>query len=106
MLREQEFLYAAEHGSVLVSPCISRSEKRIAHAALKQRYPLIVLLPNGIPPHYKPSDLYFDACARGDLLMLAPLPCNKKPTTITRKQCLCLNDWAAAVTDTGRRNHD
>ena len=32
--RKEELLYAAVHGAVLVSPCISSGEKEIARAAL------------------------------------------------------------------------
>lgn len=58
--RQQPLLYAAEHGAVLVSPCISPGEKQIAHAALDAGHPLIVLVENGFRPHYKPPGKYFD----------------------------------------------
>ncbi|MDP6490619.1 MAG: hypothetical protein QGH42_10385 [Kiritimatiellia bacterium] len=96
--KQAELLYAAEHGAVLVSPCISPGEKDIARAALDAGLPLIVILTNGLRPHYKPSGRYFDACADGQLLMLAPLPYASKEAPITRGQCLTLNEWAAAIT--------
>ncbi|MFZ4397200.1 MAG: hypothetical protein ACOYOU_16415 [Kiritimatiellia bacterium] len=48
------FTVVAEHGAVLVSPCISPGEKEIARAALEAGRPLIVLLENGFAPLYKP----------------------------------------------------
>jgi hypothetical protein len=95
--QKEEHLYAAEHGAVLVSPCISPGEKEIAHAALDAGKPLIALLENGFPPYYKPPGRYFDACAAGHLLMLAPFPYHREKHTITREQCLLLNDWAQAI---------
>lgn len=97
--RQEELLYAAEHGAVLVSPCISPGEKAIARAALEAERPLIVLLANGFAPHYKPPGRYFDACAAGRLLMLAPFPYQRQRQAITREQCLELNAWAQAVVE-------
>jgi REP element-mobilizing transposase RayT len=97
--RQEELLYAAEHGAVLVSPCISPGEKAIARAALYAGRPLIVLLANGFAPHYKPPGRYFDACAAGRLLMLAPFPYQRQRQAITREQCLELNAWAQAVVE-------
>ena len=95
--RTEELLYAAKHGAVLVSPCISPGEREIARAALNAGLRLIVILANGFGPLYKPAGRYFDACANGRPLMLAPLPYRREKTTITREQCLTLNGWAQDV---------
>jgi REP element-mobilizing transposase RayT len=95
--KKEELLYAAEHGAVLVSPCISPGEKEIAHAALERGKPLIVLLANGFPPVYKPAGRYFQACAEGRLLMVAPFPYHRQSRPITREECLTLNTWAEAI---------
>ena len=92
--KKAELLYAAEHGTVLVSPCISPGEKAIARAALDAGLPLIVLLENGFSSLYKPPGRYFDACANGRLLMLAPFPYHREKRSITREQCLTLNEWS------------
>jgi len=97
--KKEELLYAAAHGAVLVSPCISPGEKEIARAALKTGRPLIVLLENGFPPLYKPAGRYFDACASGRLLMVAPFPYHSQRRTITREQCLTLNAWAKTISE-------
>ncbi len=60
-------------------------------------HPLIAILANGLAPHYKPPGRYFDACAAGKLLMVAPLSCERRKRKITRQECLRLNDWAAAI---------
>jgi hypothetical protein len=98
-VRQEELLYSAEHGAVLVSPCISPGEKTIARAALAADRPLIVLLVNGFPPLYKPAGRYFDACAAGRLLMLAPFPYERRSKDVTRGQCLELNALAKAISE-------
>ncbi len=95
--QKEELLYAAEHGAVLVSPCISPGEKEIARAALEAGRPLIVLLENGFAPLYKPAGRYFEACVRGRLLMVAPFPYHRQKRTITREQCLTLNALARTI---------
>jgi len=95
--KQAELLYAAAHGAVLVSPCISPGEKQIARAALAADLPLIVLLENGFAPFYKPAGKQFEACAAGRLLMLAPWPHHDDKRTITREQCLALNRLAQDI---------
>lgn len=97
--QEAELLDSARHGAVLVSPCISPGEKRIAHSALAARLPLIVVLENGFPPLYKPPKAHFEACAAGRLLMLAPWPYHSDKRTITRSQCLELNLFAKRIAE-------
>lgn len=98
LARQQEQLLAqARQGAVLISPCISPGEKQIARAALEAELPLVVLLENGFPPLYKPPKRYFEACAQGRLLMLAPWPYHSQKRVITREQCLALNGFAARL---------
>lgn len=97
--QKEYFLDRGKKGGVVVSPCISAGEKEIARAALDAKQPLIVILENGFPPLYKPPGKYFEACAEGLLLMLAPWPYHMEKRTITRQQCLALNDMAAAISN-------
>lgn len=96
---QEELLHAADHGAVLVSPCISPGEKTIARAALAAGKTLIVLPANGFPPLYKPAGRYFDACAAGRLLMVAPFAYQRRRRPVTREQCLELNAWAKTIAD-------
>ena len=91
------FLRRGREGAVIVSPCISPGEKEIARAALEAHQPLIVILENGFPPLYKPPGRYFEACADGSLLMLAPWPYHTERRKITRWQCESLNAMAAEI---------
>lgn len=102
-------LNAAEHGAVLVSPCISPGEKQIARAALDAGLPLIALQANSFAPRYKPPRRYFDACAAGQLLLLAPHThglfnggvAYMPRSSITRAQCIALNRLAAGICGPG-----
>lgn len=97
--QKEYFLQRGDKGGVVVSPCISPGEKEIARAALDAQHPLIVILENGFPPLYKPPGKYFDACAKGLLLMLAPWSYHTERRTITREQCLALNNFAFEICD-------
>lgn len=92
--QKEYFLDRGKKGGVVVSPCISAGEKEVARAALDAGVPLVVILENGFPPMYKPPGKYFEACANGLLLMLAPWPYNMEKRKITRSQCLELNEMA------------
>ena len=70
--RREELFAAAKHGAVLLSPCVSDGERQIAREALAAGMPLITMANKGFSPLQKPSGRYFDACAGGRLLMLAP----------------------------------
>lgn len=92
--QKEYFLDKGHKGGVIVSPCISPGEREVARAALDAEVPLVVILENGFPPMYKPPGKYFDACAKGLLLMLAPWPYHMERRSITRNQCLALNEMA------------
>ena len=77
--RLQEVLAAAHNGAVTYTAAISDGEKLIARTVRGQGFPLVVLLADGFPaegsPHeryYKPGGVYFEACAKGRLLLLEP----------------------------------
>ena len=96
-LQKAYFIKRGRMGAVVVSPCISPGEKEIARACLDASLPLIVVLENGFPPLYKPPGRYFEACANGSLLMLAPWPYHTEHHTITRQQCMMLNEMATSI---------
>ena len=71
---------AAEHnGTVTYTAAISKGEQLIARTLREQGYPLVVLLNDGFPKEgsaherfYKPGGVYFEACSKGQLLLLEP----------------------------------
>ena len=78
--RLRSVLAAAHNGAITYTAAISKGEQLIARTLREQGYPLVVLLNNGFPkegsPHeryYKPGGLYFEACAKGQLLLLEPI---------------------------------
>jgi hypothetical protein len=77
--RLQSALETAHNGSVTYTAAISNGEKLITRTLRERGYPLVVLLNGGFPqegsPHerfYKPGGIYFEACSRGQLLLLEP----------------------------------
>lgn len=92
-----KFMAMAEAGAVLVSPSISPAEKEVMRTVFDAGYPLIVILENGFSPLWKPGGKQFDSCAEGRLLLVAPWPHHNEHKTITRQQCLQLNDLAREI---------
>ena len=75
----RKVLAAAHNGTVTYTAAISKGEQLIARTLREQGYPLVVLLNDGFPkegsPHeryYKPGGVYFEACSKGQLLLLEP----------------------------------
>ena len=93
----QEFLSAARQGAVLISPSISPGEKAVMRAAFEAGLPLIYLQENGFTDLAKPGGSRMEACARGQLLILAPWEHHNEQFAIRRGQCLALNDMARLI---------
>ena len=91
------WLEQAHSGAVLVSPCISKGEKQVMRAAFDKGLPIIVLQENGFTDLAKPGGRRMEACARGQLLLLAPWEHHNERLTIRRNQCLALNDMAKLI---------
>lgn len=98
--RRAALFAAARGGAVLISPCISDGERQIAREALAAGYRLVTMHNKGFSKFQKPSGRYFDACAEGRLLMLAPVAWpyqpNEKP--MTRADATAMNrlcQWLA-----------
>ena len=96
-IKLHETLHSARQGAVLVSPAISKGEKAIMRAAFEEGLPLIYLQENGFTDLAKPGGMRMVACARGQLLILAPWEHHNEKITIKRGQCLELNEMARAI---------
>ena len=90
----QCFLTAARQGAVLVSPAISPGEKAVMRAAFDEGLPVVYIQENGFTDLAKPGGARMEACARGQLLILAPWEHHNERLIIHRDQCLALNDIA------------
>jgi hypothetical protein len=84
---------------VLVSPSISDGEKAVMDAALQEHKPLIFLTSDGFNEYSRPGNRYYEACAAGLFLMLAPWPHNNRETRLTRAMCLELNAMAKEIAE-------
>lgn len=120
--KKEQYLAHAEQGFVHISAAISTGEKAICRAIRQAGYPLIVLLFNGFPKeddeqsqYFKPNGIYFEACAKGKLLLLEPSPesfenstiqqiiepkVHDLPHTSTRYRFMALNAIAAILSNT------
>lgn len=87
----EHMLARAQCGAVLVSPAISAGEQAVMRAVLDARLPLIFLTPWGFNEFSRPGHQYYDACAEGRLLILAPWPHENRRKDLTRQMCLSLN---------------
>lgn len=77
--RLKSVLAAAHNGAVTYTAAISTGEQKIARTVREQGFPIVVLLNDGFPAEgspqerfYKPGGTYFDACSRGQLLLMEP----------------------------------
>lgn len=93
------WLDCGERGGVLVSAAIAPREKAVMREAMERGYRIILLRENGFSPMYKPLGESFDACVEGRLLQIAPWDYHMGQQTITRSQCLSLNELAEAIVD-------
>ncbi len=95
--KKEECLGACRRGAVLVSPSISQGEKVIMRAAFDEGFPVVYLQENGFTDLAKPGGQRMEACAEGRLLILAPWEHHNEQTTISRTQCLTLNEIARTI---------
>jgi hypothetical protein len=93
----EHFLSLARNGTVLVSPAISKGEQAVMRAVMNAGLPLIFLTPWGFNTFSKPGHQYYEACAEGRFLILAPWPHNNRETPLTRQMCLELNAMVKAL---------
>lgn len=87
----------ARKGVVMVSPFISTQEKQVMQVLLREQLPFILLADNGFRDYYKPSDILFDACASGRVLILSPWPYDANKRHISRGDCVALNAMAEEI---------
>jgi len=101
--KKMQLFAAAKHGVSLISPCVSDGEREIARLALAAGLPLISLHNKGFSPLQKPSGRYFDACAEGRLLMLAPSswPYQQGEKPMTRFDATVMNRLCQGIVGEG-----
>ena len=95
----KEWLACGERGGVLVSAAISIKEKEVLREAMNRGYRIVLLRENGFPRLYKPCGESFDACSEGLLLQISPWEYHMEKKTITREECLELNEMAERIAE-------
>ena len=93
----RQYLEEARNGVVLVSPSISPGEKAVMRAALDAHLPLIFISPMSFTPFTKPGGEFIEACSQGNLLILAPWENRSTTQTLTRQECLALNEMTKVL---------
>lgn len=88
---------AARQGTVMVSPFISQHEQEVLHVLIRENRPIIYIADNGFGQYFKPSDLLFDAVAKGLLLILSPWPYDPDKHHVTRSECVAMNKMAEEI---------
>ena len=87
----------ARQAVVMVSPFISPDEKQVMLVLLKEQHPFILLTDNGFRDYYKPTDMLFDACAAGRLLILSHWTYDGGKRHICRADCVAMNNMAEEI---------
>ena len=96
-VRVEALLRQARHGAVLISPAISKGEQMVMRRAMDENLPLIFITPWGFNTFSKPGHQYYEACADGRFLILAPWEHHNNRIPLTREMCLQLNAMAAEI---------
>ena len=93
----EHFLSLARKGTVIVSPAISKGEQAVMRAVLDAGLPQIFLTPWGFNTFSKPGHQYYEACAEGRFLMMAPWEHQNERIPLTRPMCLALNQMTQQI---------
>lgn len=93
----RSWIFTVEENGVLVSPFISPVEKEFRDYALANGGNLILIEENGLGERYKPGGKYFDLCAAGRLLIIAPIEKHLERQPMTRAKAMALNSLASLI---------
>lgn len=96
---KQSCLHAASNGAILVSPRIAKGEQEIIDEAIVQGHSVILIVDNGFPEIYHPSEARLQQCVANRLLLLTLWNYHYRPANedITVAQCKAMNCIAQAV---------
>lgn len=89
----------AENGAVLVSARIAPDEQAIIDAATEAGFPVVRVIPDGIPDRYHPSAELTTLCAAGLMLLVTPWQYRHRPSDepITARECKTMNCVVQAI---------
>ena len=92
-------LDAAQQGAVLVSPRIAAGEQEIIDAAIALGFPVALIIDNGFPALYHPSESRLALCASAHMLLITPWTYHYRHNNqeITVAECKTMNCIAQAI---------
>ncbi|MCR4810386.1 MAG: hypothetical protein K5896_11095 [Prevotella sp.] len=95
-------LDAAAKGAILVSPRIASGEQEIMDEAITRGFPVMIVVDNGFPVIYHPSEARLGLCASGHMLLVTPWSYQYRPkgSEITVAECKTMNCIAQALCHT------
>lgn len=96
--KEREYREALRSGGVLVSPFIHPKEKEVRERGIEVGVSFIRIVMNGFPPRFKPSGRDFELCAKGRLLLVAPVDFNSRKFELDRGSAMSANAIAEWIT--------
>ena len=98
----QRCMEKAAEGTVLVSARIAKGEQRIMDDVIAQSYPVTLIVDNGFPEIYHPSEVRIQMCAEGHLLLVSPWLYHYRAADemITVAECKTMNCIAQAICKT------
>lgn len=79
---------------VLISPFISDAERELMRKAISEGASIIRIMPDGMPPRFKPQGKEFDLCLQGRALFIGPPRLSKKNHILSREECMNYNEMA------------
>lgn len=89
--------YHGKHVYMLTLAVEGQGEQAVMRAVLDERLPLIFLTPWGFNKFSKPGHQYFEACAEGRFLILAPWEHQNEHIPLTRAMCKALNSMTEQI---------
>jgi REP element-mobilizing transposase RayT len=91
---EKDWSETIQAGGVLISPFISQAEREIMRIGIAGGASIIRIIPEGLPPKYKPSGSEFELCLTGRCLHIGFPKQSKRNERLSRSTALSLNDLA------------
>ena len=88
----------SRQGRVLVGAFVSEYEQQVRAVALREGHAVVQLTTDLLTDYYKPSSELFDACGRGQVLLLSQrTTLDSFSRRITRAECNTLNALAEEI---------
>jgi hypothetical protein len=97
--QQQRCMEAAAAGAILVSARISKREQVIMDGVIEHSHSMVIIVDNGFPQKYHPSELKIGQCSEGRLLLVTPWQYHYRTAEegITVAECKTMNCVAQAI---------